>query len=199
MCNPGAVAGVQMAQGVMSAQNSLAEGKQAQSYYNYLANQNQKQMDFVDESSQENIHNIRVQASNDISKNKREYEQLVSSQKAAMAANGVYANSGTAQDIVDDSIHKQKIDELAIRYNSSSAVIQEARNAISAKNQLSAEMTSNKIQGSNARAASKINAMSSLVGSATQAAGSYMAASKYQNKSTSNRSVVLDNSNWSIA
>lgn len=179
MCNAGAVAGMQVAQGALAAQNAMAEGKQTANYYNYLANRNQEQMKLVDESTEENIHGIRLQASKDIDKNKREYDQLISTQKASMAANGVYANSGSAQDIVDDSIYKQKLDEMAIRYNSSSAVIQEAKNAINTKNQLSAEMTTNRIQASNAKAAAKINAMSSLVSSATQAAGTYLSAKNY--------------------
>jgi hypothetical protein len=181
MCDPAsAMAGMNMYGGVLGAQASYEQSKNESSYYSYVANQGQKQINEIDKATEQDLGSIDQQMTNDLHKNKQNYDQLAATQKTTMAANGVYDSSGTSQDIADDTIHKKALDEMAIRHNASVSMIEQARSAYSAKNQVNAEILSNQVRSSNANTAGKINTMSSLVGGATQAAGSYASAKKYQ-------------------
>lgn len=182
MCSAGgAQAGMQVFQGAMSAQGAMAQGKQESKYYSYLADRNQKEMDSIDTANAEQVRSIRFSEGQAVDDSSKQYAELGATQKAAMAANGIYSDSGTSQDIAEDNSHKQALDEAAIRYNSQNSIIEQGRAAISAKNQLSAEMASNQMKSSNAKQAAKLNAMNSLVGGAASAGSSYMASSKYSN------------------
>lgn len=174
MCSAaGGAAGAQGAAGVMGAYSQYQQGKMNEKYYSYLANQSEKQADKVDEATAEQLSVINANAGRDIADVKKSGNLTVASQKAAMAANGVYSDSGTAGDIIGDSIDKQALDEAAIKYNADQAMWSTKRNSINQKTQLYAEQASYRIQGSNARASGNMNAMGTLVGSAASAGSTY--------------------------
>lgn len=173
MCSPGAAAGGQAASGVLSAYGQYQQGKMNESYYNYLGDQSAKQSVQVDKAAKDQLAVINADASRQNHQVVEASNQNISSQKAAMAANGVYSDSGTFSDIIGDSVDKQAMDEAAVKFNADQASWQTKRQAINQKLELSAQETSYRIQGSNARAAGNMNAISTLVGSAAQAGAAY--------------------------
>lgn len=179
MCDPmSAAAGGQLGAGLLGAYSQNEQGKMNQSYYNYLAGQTEKQKAEVDKAAEEQLSVISADSGRQMADVTKNTKQTVSSQKAAMAANGVYSDSGTFSDILNDTTDKEQLDLAAVKYNADQAMWQTKRSAINQKLDLSAQGTSLRVQGSNARAAGKLNAISTLVGSAANAGASYAGAKK---------------------
>ena len=159
----------------MNAQAQYAQGKQNKAYYDYLAEQTQKQSIEVDNATNEQVGVISQDAGRQTTQVIQDSNQTIASQKAAMAANGVYSDSGTSQDILSDTIDKRALDEAAVRYNADQAIWQTRRSGINQKMGLSAQEADYRIKGNNAKAAGKMGALSTLVGGA--ASGGFAIAS----------------------
>lgn len=149
-----------------TAMTQYAQGKQQERYYNYLAEQTKQQSIEVDNATVNELGQIGAQEVRETNQVKQDTNQTIASQKAAMAANGVYSDSGTFADIVGDSVDKLALDEAMIKYNADQSRWQSKRNAINQKMGLSAQATTYKIQASNAKTTGRINATSTLVGGA---------------------------------
>lgn len=150
----------------MNAQAQYAQGKQNKAYYDYLAEQTQKQSIEVDKATEEQVGLISQDQARQQTQVIQDSNQTVASQKATMAANGVYSDSGTSQDIINDTVYKRALDEAAVRYNADQAIWQTRRSGINQKMGISAQETDYRIKGTNARAAGKIGAVNTLVGGA---------------------------------
>jgi hypothetical protein len=178
MCSAGAAMGGQAIAGGMSAYSQYQQGKMNEQYYNYLGNQADKQADQVDKTTDEQLSIINMDAGRQENKVIENSNQTISSQKAAMAANGVYSDSGTFSDVVGDSVDKRALDEAAIKYNADQASYVTKRQAINQKLELRSQAITARMQGSNARTAGNIGALTTLVGTAANVGSSY-ANSKY--------------------
>lgn len=182
MCNPAAGAimgGAQLGMGIANAEAQRLQANNEADYYNYLAKKSEEQSKEIDNNLLDNFKSIKTQEIKDINSVRSQYEKAGASQKAAMAANGILSDSGTNQNIVDDTLHKLKLDEEAIKYNSSTAMIEQSRSAMNQKIGINADITSNKLKASNTLAASKINRFNTIAGSAMQAAQTGMSAAKF--------------------
>lgn len=175
MCSPEAgAAGAQGGAGLIGAYSQIQQGKMNEKYYSYLANQTEKQSENVDKATAEQLSVINANAGRDIADTRKNANLTTSAQKAAMAANGVYSDSGTMADVIGDTVDKQALDEAAIKYNADQAMWQTKRSSINQKSELYAQEASYRIQGSNVRAAGTMNAVGTLVGSAASAGSSYL-------------------------
>jgi hypothetical protein len=150
----------------MNAQAQYAQGKQNKAYYDYLAEQTRKQSEEVDKATGEQVSVISQDAGRQTSQVIQDSNQTIAAQKAAMAANGVYSDSATSNDIISDTIDKRAIDEAMVRYNADRAIWQTRRSAINQKIGLSSQESDYRIKGANAKAAGKIGAFGTLVGGA---------------------------------
>ncbi len=123
--------------GIYSAYAQMQQGQMQQDMYNFQADQ-------ILQQGEEQAKAVRKQG-----------RQVLASQQAAMAANGMALDSVTADDISYDTLKQSSLDELLIKYNANVNAFQ-ARQA-----------------GKNAKTAARINATNTLIGSATQVADSW--------------------------
>jgi hypothetical protein len=119
MCDPitiGALALTATAGG-MQAYGQYKEGSATNKYYKSVANTQQQQgdIDYVRGEKQSDL--IQDSAKFEGVKQKGQAAQVASSQRAAMAANGIDLSSVTAGDLASETMSKARLDELAIRYN----------------------------------------------------------------------------------
>ncbi|HBF39771.1 MAG TPA: hypothetical protein DDW50_20965 [Firmicutes bacterium] len=142
--------------GFYSAYSQLQQGQMQQDMNNFQADQ------------------ILQQGDEQAKAVKKQGQQTLASQQAAMAANGMALDSATAEDISYDTLEKSSLDELLIKYNANVNAFQ-ARQA-----------------GKNARTASKINAANTLMGTATQVADSWNQWAKTSKGKTSSTKGVND-------
>lgn len=161
--------------GALNAQSQYAQGKMNGAYYDYLARQTDVQSSELDKATEQELSSISADTGRQMADVHKNANQTISSQKAAMAANGVYSDSGTASDIVGDTVDKMALDEAAVKYNADQSMWQTKRNAINQKLNLSAQSLTQRIQGNNARLAGKTAAISSIAGGV---AGDIKSASK---------------------
>jgi len=114
--------------GVYTAVNQYQAGKADNKYYQYLAGQSEeeakakkeyakKQGEAIVSTAEKQSHLIQESAGEDFKTLKKDEAQVLSSQRAALAANGIDLSSVTAQDIASDTLSKAKLDEINIRYN----------------------------------------------------------------------------------
>ena len=164
-----------MAPGQAISQN--AQGKLNESYYNNLGNQVIAQGKELDKTTDENLATISENENRAMVDAAQDTDQIVASQKATMAANGVYSDSGTFSDIIDDSIDKLALNQAAIKYNADQEKWATKRAHINNKLSLYSQESSYRIQGSNARSNGRRQSLNTLIGGAVSGVSS--AASMY--------------------
>lgn len=188
MCSPIiAAVGLQIASGAYTAYQQKKEGDAEGEYYNYLSNQSATHGNLATQRGQQQSELIQDQAARQGKDLKAQGAQVSASQKAGIAASGIDSSSVTAQDIASDTFSKQKMDEMALRYNSDVASWETETGAKYEKYGYDSEAGQYSIAGKNARKAGKTRAFSTLLGTASSVAGSNLlkTASK---KSTAYRS-----------
>jgi hypothetical protein len=173
MCNPAAIGAFQAAGAAQKAVGAANAGKTQQSYYNYLATQNEVQAQDVAKTSDQNVGIVSDAAGVAQQNLSRTAATVEGTQKAAEAANGVYSGSGSAEAVARDTANKAALDRAAISQN---AFLQSQQIATASTNQqkaLRAQAQGFVQSGLNARTAGNINAETSLLDSATSVAGSW--------------------------
>ena len=153
-----------------SAYGQYQQGKQNQSYYNYLAGNTKLQSEEADKVADMQIADVSKDSARQLEDLNTNFNQTTASQKAVMAANGVNSDSGTYGDIMTDSVDKQTLDELAVKFNADEAMYQIRRNKINQKLGFATDASNYRLQGRNARATGKLNATSTLVSGAASGA-----------------------------
>lgn len=144
--------GLTLMGGLYTADQQRKQGAAEQAYYNMEAKLKEREAEqFV------------LQGQTDQLSLARSTRQLMASQRAAMAANGIALDSGTAQDIAWDTIYQSALDQAAIKYN--------AENAAWASNY---EAGLKRVAGAQANAAGRANAAATLIGTATAMAKQWM-------------------------
>lgn len=171
MCSPvAALMAVQVAGGVQSAIAENEKGKAEEKYYKFLAGQKDQQAILALQRADQSSKIIQDRAASEIGQMKDEASRLRGRQKTALVANGVGLGSVTALDLMEDSDRTAFLDEIAVRYNADSnswvARTEGANEAWAARSEASSLRTA----GKNAREAGRMNAVSSLLGSATTVA-----------------------------
>lgn len=144
----GLVAG--MAGSAIGAVSSYTQGKQQQAMYNYQAQVDRQNAKIANENAaqerQQGLEEARLQRMKTL--------QVVGSQQAAMAANGMDITQGTSLDIIEDTAAMGELDALQIEHNyerKALAYEQQANNFINQSNM-------DVISGKNAYSAGKMNA-----------------------------------------
>lgn len=169
MCEPtsaqGAMVGAQAGIGIGSAYGSYRKGKQNQEYYNYLAAQSEKQLVKIDEATDDQITEIeksRVRMRKEVTK---DGEQTKANQIVSMAANGVLSDSNLGEMILSDTEKIIEEDVATVEYNSRLEKYRTRLQGLAQKSQTFADMTTQKVQGGNARASGNLQAMNTLLSS----------------------------------
>lgn len=173
MCSPVAASmGAQAVGGAVQAKGILEKGMADENEANFLATQSEISANLAVNAGRRVSAGIQDNAAERSKSLLDNLSRLTGRQRAAAAATGAGAGSVTAQDIATDTATKSDLDQLAIRFNAdaeSAFAIEESNNkAWALREQAKLYRTS----GKNARRASRVNAVSSLLGSASTVADS---------------------------
>lgn len=103
--------------GMLQAYGQSQEGKAQNNYYQSLAKQNEAQIDAQNKVADKQITMVQDQGLRDTRTQDEKAKAFQSSQKASMAANGVFSDAVTSSDVMTDTFDKAKLDQLAIRQN----------------------------------------------------------------------------------
>lgn len=177
MCSPAALvvglAGMQMGGAAYSAYQQNQAGKETQKYYNYVAAQNAAAADEAIKQGDREETMIQDAAAYETGKHKRSVRQFAAKQIADAAGNNIGGGSVTTQAIAQDTFDRAKLDELAIRYNADTRGYTAKTEASNKAWDLRNQSTMNRISGVQARKTAARQANATLLGGATQAAGTY--------------------------
>jgi hypothetical protein len=165
-----AMQAIGVAQQAVSASN---QGKASQAYYQFLASQNEKQVPQIQKAANLNTETVVSAAGREETNLNRGASALEGAQKATEAASGVYGGSGTAADVARDTASKVALDRAAIRENANLRTRAIATGAANEVTALKTQADSFRMAGDNAAVAGRTNAISSVLGGATQVASSW--------------------------
>lgn len=161
-----AAAGVAGAGGLFSAYEAGQAGKAQAGYYSYLANTSKINAGLALATGEERTKEIGAQEFQQVQGLQRKISQTIGAEKAAVVT-GAGAGSRTAQDIVNDTMEKGNLDEMAVRYNAAIATKDVQIGARSQAMNYNLQAGGYNIAGGNAAAASRLNQVSSLLGGAS--------------------------------
>lgn len=168
MCDPVTLtvvaASATAAAGGFSAYSQLQQGTALNKYYQSQAAQSRAEGENALQLAEKQSNLIQDSAKEEGKQLKTQQAELLASQRAALAANGVYGV--TAEDITSNTLSKQQMDELALRYNAdirSWDVRNQGKYADYSKRQ---EANTLDYQGKMAKASSRKEAFSTLLSTA---------------------------------
>lgn len=188
MCSPVAVMALQGVGGAFSAYSSYQAGQDQNEYYKHLARQNEREAEIVERAGQRQADYIQDQASRDSARVSEEAKRVDATQRAIMAANGVYGV--TAEDIALDTLSKADKDRLAVRYNADLRTFETQQETGYRAANLRYEAGMNRAAGKNAKAAGYMNAGVGLLNAATS-----MASTWYQDQKLTQKKVEVKRDN----
>lgn len=178
MCDPitATVAGLTIASGGVQAYSTYKQGVAESKYNNYLAQQSENEAKSALAIGQKQSELIQDSAKEEGKRFKGDSAQFNAAQRAAMAAMGV--EGVTAEDIANDSYNKERMDELAIRYNADVKSWENNMNAANENWRLNEQAKQYRYAAKNAKRAGKIGAFTTLLGTAASTAGVFGGAPK---------------------
>lgn len=174
MCT--AAAAVMLSQiggGILQGNAAKAEGESKQSYYNYLAGQNEIQATRVGRSAEEQVGAVNTTMMKEKEELQRSTRKVVGLQKATMSASGVWGNSRTAEDIARDTSTQEGRDLAALRYNADITAAETRRQAEETARALKEQGSGYRRAGEMARSAGRIGQLSSIIGTASNVASTW--------------------------
>lgn len=170
MCDPVTIAVVATAAaGATQAYGQYQEGVAQNKMYQFQADQNRMEGNLAVTRGQKQSELIQDTASKEGKRLKTQQAGFSASQRAAMAASGV--TGVTAQDITSDSFSKQRLDEMALRYNYDTKSYEVTEGAKYQKYALDTQADQLGFAGKNAKRAGKMKAYSTLLSTASSTAG----------------------------
>ena len=153
--------------GAVSAYGQYQQGRSQNSYYQYLAGSNRLAAAAALERSQKQSEVIQDSASIENKSAAIRAAEISSSQKTAMAANGIDLSSVSAQDITMDTLTKAKMDEMMIRRNADVQSWSATEEGKLDNWRLLEEAKQNAYAGKQAKKAGNIGAFTTLLGTAS--------------------------------
>jgi len=160
--------GLAAATGGLAMYGQYQSGKSQDAYYKALADQNDKEAAMAKETADQQTSILQGEAAQKSKELQGDIRTVKGSQKAAMAAMGIYGV--TADDIMADTTNKAKLDEANIRYNAdvnSWSVKEQAKQKGWA---LTNQGSLYRMSGASARQSSYLNMGTTLLGTASSIA-----------------------------
>lgn len=170
MCGP-----AEMLQSVgtgMQYGSAIAQGKAQQNMYNYQAQMDEINAKIAERQAERAVDN----GANEQAKLREKYAQLRGSQRAAIGASGVAADSGSGNAVLMDTESSLAMDAETLRSNTQDEKWGHDIQAYNSRE--SAKM--NRYAGQQARSASRLNAMSALLSGGASVANSWYQTRKSQ-------------------
>lgn len=176
MCSPAVIpmvmTGMQIAGGYEQAQAEKRAAQDKQSYYNFLADQNERQANTVLVRGEQTATSIAETSAIDQNMAERQSRVVEGAQKAAEGASGT-AGSVSAEDIARDTNRTHEMDMNALRFDADSKIWATKTQASDQARSLRDQAASMRIAGSNARTAGDTAATGTLLGTATSVADNW--------------------------
>lgn len=166
--------GAQAGVGIGNAYGSYLQGKQNESYYNYLAKQGERQMEKIDEALEEQLDDITRAKIRSKKQLIQQGDQAKADQIVSMAANGVFSDSALGDMVLSDTEKRIEEDAEIISYNARLEEYRAKLQSLNQKSQVFADMTTNRIQGGNARSAANMQAANTLLTSGVNLGSGYL-------------------------
>ena len=175
MCTPEMAAsmGIQVAGGALSYEAERQTAKAKESYYNYLAGQNEAQARTIAARGEQTATSIAETSAIDEANLNRSAKRVAGAQKAALGASGIGAGSVTAEDIVRDTAKTHELDVNALRFDADSRIWSARTAAADQAKALRDQAAQFRYAGANARYAGDIKTTASLLGTATSVADTW--------------------------
>lgn len=166
MCDPLTITavGLTAAAGGIGAYNQYQEGVATKNYYDAQAQQAQNEGQLALQQGQKQSELIQDTAKVQGKQLKTSQSQFNASQRAEMAASGL--QGGSAEDILNTSFNTQQMDEMALRYNANVKSWETTESAKYKNYALGVQADQYRVAGKNAKRAGKMNAFSTLLGTA---------------------------------
>ncbi len=170
MCDPvtATVVGLSVASGGFQAYNQYKQGVAESKYNNYLATQSENEGKAALAAGQKQSELVQDSAKEQGKSFKRGAAEFNSAQRAAMAAMGV--EGVTAEDVASDTFNKQRMDELAIRYNADVKSWETTTQAANQNWQSQEQAKQYRYAAKNAKQAGKTAAFTTLLSTAASTA-----------------------------
>lgn len=156
--------------GGMQAYGQYKQGVAQQKYYNYVADAAEAEGELAYKRGEKQSDLIQDSASFQGKRQKIEAAQIASSQRAALAANGIDLSSVTASDLATETMSKSRLDELAIRYNADINTWNTMEDAKYKRWSGQFQAAGNRFAGKSAKRAGQMQAMTTLLGTAASMA-----------------------------
>ncbi len=177
-CDPtgGVATALIIGAGAFNAYNQVQEGKAADKYYQYQAQSARQQGDLslrTGQKQSEVIQDVQAQQGKQLKTSQAEFN---ATQRANAAASG--ASGGTLDDITNNTFSKEKLDELALRYNSDVKSWEATENAKNTNWTLQNQATGYEFAGKQAKVAGKRKAFATLLGTASSVGTNFAFAPK---------------------
>jgi hypothetical protein len=178
MCDPvtATVVGLSVASGGFQAYNQYKQGVAESKYNNYLATQSENEGKAALAAGQKQSELIQDSAKEQGKSFKRGAAEFNAAQRAAMAAMGV--EGVTAEDVASDTFNKQRMDELAIRYNADVKSWETQTQAANQNWQSQEQAKQYRYAAKNAKRAGKTAAFTTLLSTAASTASMFGGAPK---------------------
>lgn len=157
--------------GGMQAYGQYKEGTATKKYLDNVADLKEQQGKIELARGQKQSELIQDSAKFEGVKQKKSAAQVASAQRATLVANGIDLSSGTATDLVKETIDNARLDELAIRYNANIQSWNTTEDAKFRKWGLDVEASQARTSGANAKASGKRQAFTTLLSTAASMAG----------------------------
>lgn len=177
MCHPAAFAAVAGAGGVVSAAGAYQQGRATMAYYDSVASQKDTAAKLAEKSGDMEQKAIVDQAATESKMIRERADAIQGAQTAAFAASGIGSGSKTAEQLTLDSFDREQADLEALRYNADQRLSQSRNNTAMQAWQLRSESAMARSSSANTRAGLGLAVAGSLLGGASSAGQSYMAAS----------------------
>lgn len=161
----GAVVGMQAVGGAVGAYGALQQGKSQAAYYAFMGNQANQEAGLAEAVGDRRAADTEKAASFSEDIAARNEAKALGGQRAAEGANGI-GGSVTAQNIASDTIDKAELDKEAIRFNADTKASAAKTDAAMSAYGLRTQASEDQIAGTDAVDASRLNAASSILGSA---------------------------------
>jgi hypothetical protein len=176
----GVSTGLQIFGGIQQAKALREQGRAQQRYYHFLADQNEADAAKILKESEQQVTAIQDAGARETAGLKRVVSEVRGAQATTLAASGVGGGSVTAEDIARDTLRKENMDEMVIRFNADSRAYETRKSAVDKAHKLRVNAIFNRMGGANVNDASRRDMVTSLLDTATSVGSNW--ASWYMRK-----------------
>lgn len=178
MCTPAAVTSLQVAGAVTSGFGQYQQGLAESNYYKAASSAKRKEADLTLRQGEQEATMAENEGASQSKLLAIKQAELNGKQAAAIGANG-QAGSSSSADVVSDTLSKEKMDQLAVKYNADIQSWNATNNSKIKSYALNRDAEMDSISSTASKNAGKIGAFNSLLSGSGQVADTWMNYNRY--------------------